>query len=268
MSDLNISIAKPTNFESLTILICHLLIGGNFRVAHVFNDPNWADCPSVNAFWCADKVLWQKSDISLARNQDNHTSGYKTLEMIFLYSPESVQHVQKHSRNYRYFIFIKNNASSMDPIENFIEYEMSSTAKESLILIYYTHNESTAVYLPQTIRMDPVYIQNRGLTPAASKSNVIYRKITGEMDKLWMIGVSYPNDNKCLTYKVYRTKIFMFVSKLFANFFYDRLNMDFVQHTQFRCAHAKKDIANVRHKFSTIYRELSKQTVPLDNVTM
>lgn len=268
MSDLNISITKPINFESLTILICHLLIGGEFRVAHMFNDPNWTDSPSVSGFWCADKVLWQESDInSSSEIQNNRILNYKTLELIFLHSPKSVQHVQEYSQNYRIFICIKNDTSSMDLIKTLTEYKRSS-AEEFQLLIYHIKNESTAVYLPQSMKMDPIYIQNPGLKPTATKSRVIYRKLTAEIDKMWLTGASYPSDNKCLPYKVYRTKLFMFISKLFANFFYDRLKMDFVQHTQFRCPDAKKNVVNVRHEFSTVYRELSKQSIPLDNATM
>lgn len=264
---LNISVSTESNIENLVILICNLLIGGNFQVIHSFSDSGGLNNHRFHDMECLNQVPWIRSDINPNATYWNDLQrNHHVLELTFLDSRaiERSARLQKHSNHHRLFILVTaNNDSKL--ISEMATLEMTST-QGSLLLIHDTMNGNTKVYsVMQPMDPNPIYIQSDS---GLGQPIILYEKTFGKFDKMWLTGVEFQNDVQCLSYNVGKGMLIDRLNQLLTNLFYSRMNFDFVRETQWRCNRpaTPSHQSYVRHVMPSIYKEFSFSSEPVNQL--
>lgn len=269
MSLTNITVSNPTNFASLAALICHLIIGGQFQVVHLFYDSSTLDRYLITEIGCLHQVSWigvdVNSNVSKWYYQDRKE---RTIQLIFpnlnTSNPSHISKIENFTVYHRLFIFILDDSTNRS-LERILEYgknEIIST-QGSLLILYDREKQKSEVRLfTQPISESSLHIQD---IDSVDESQFVFNKLFNIFDKMWLLGVQFTigADGKRAPNRV------IFIVNVLVNTFFTQMNMDFIS----RVTYNKKKISErfsrqlVRHIPQPIYDEFSFDSEPLQNST-
>lgn len=272
MSFTNFSISNASNFGSLVTLICHLIIGGNFRVAQLTYDVDVIDNSILHELNCLNEIVWLSSDIhSPAPLRNYQTESDHTIQLIFLNFnlSQNWMHLEHHGIFHRLFIFIADTATQFYTKRTF-EFCKNKivSAQGSLLLIHDCNTDETKVQLfTQQSDESPIHVQNRDSLGVAMH---LFQQLFGASEEMWLIGAETGVGFDCQPPEIARRIPIMITQKLLANLYFSKMNLDFIRHTIFKCGDSKawSSLSFVRHAHRAIYNEFSSQTEPSSNETM
>lgn len=263
----NSFISSSTNFGSLTTLICHLIIGGNFQVAHLFYDSTSLHGRLVNEIACLDEVSWIGIDVNSGTPEWYYQDRKdQTIQLIFpnLNAVENFTNLENFTVYYRAFIFLldKVTKSKMELIFDYGDNIISST-QGSLLLIHDIYNRHTEIRLfTQKADEDPIHIQKES---TGGESVVIFKKTYDTFDRMWLLGANYPsgNDGK------FGSNRDLFLWNVVTSRYFAYMNLDFISRTTYNNKNSNEWFSRefVRHIPQSIYAEFSHEYELLDNVT-
>lgn len=270
MSITNLSISNASYFGTLVSLICQLLGGGHFEIANLFYDSKVIDSKFLSEIRCLDEISWTGIDVNSEILQWSHQKrSDRTIQLIFpnLNAVNNFSNLENGVIYHRLFIFNLDTKTNfgLARILEFGKKEVIST-QGSLILIYDCKKDETKVHLfTQVANDEPIHIQN-----TTKSDERIFEKLFGIFDELWLMGAEAPFGIECLPRETRALIPFMVVNRFFANLYFTKMKMDFVEQIVYKCGKSDVQAARtfVRHIPKSIYNELSNETEQLPNDTV
>lgn len=228
------------NFLKLSLLICHLFAGGNFRMAHIlyhheaFDDRFLYGIDSA----CSTQIPKMTIDISAPETfEPDHTEDQQTdniLQIIFLSRDKMAENMKRIKGSlsfYRIFVFSFSQDRDfdrkwMDDIESIKDKNSSS-----LLLI---HNRSSGTVKPfhlSKTSVEPIDLQTN---PSKSDKD-LFESALGEESQGRSFAVSYVNNAQCNPSSASRMELLINRNQFVANLYFKRLNMSYIDAISYRC---------------------------------
>lgn len=259
------------NFLNLSLLICQLFAGGNFRMAHILYHPEVFDDRLLKAIdsTCPLQIPMMTIDISapgISSSDQNQRTDH-ILQLIFLPRDQlkkSMDRINGLLTFYRIFIFtsdleLKFEKNLMHD-SKFIRDRNSS----SLLLIHNNLSGATKPYLfsgKSKTSLVPVDLQWSQLRSGED----MFDSALGAKVHDPAFGVAYLDKIDC---KSYNTRIFRTLLKqyqIYGRFYYTRFNMTFIDEITLRCIDFYVIHRYVRPIPKQAYNELSSD---VERITM
>lgn len=283
-SQLAPNLSMVSNFHSLALFICHLFVDGNFKTAHILNDPNIfdghliADVVSI----CPRHVPWittdvtQKSALPWQPNKRSQTD--HILQLIFLDSTKLIQEIENFKKYfvfYRLFIF-----SGTDEITR--ENDISAIKKLSPS---FNSSSLTLHYSPKNGSISVLWIQNNGNavdnarasdTPtqiniqdiqneSISTHENFFSRTFGEYERKWSMAIKIPVQVDLKNGEI--SLVTIDGNLQFANFFNSYLNTSYINMTciasgLYNCPWKHQQFI---HKKTKLFKELTLEYENIGN---
>lgn len=225
------------NFLNLSLLICHLFAGGNFRMAHILYHHEAVDDRFLYGIdsACSTQIPEMTTDISAPEIfEPDHTEDQQTdyiLQIIFLSRDKMAENMKRIKGSlpfYRIFVFSfsqdRDDQKWMDDIESIKDKNSSS-----LLLI---HNRSSGTVKPfhlSKTSVEPIDLQTN---PSKSDKD-LFESALGEESQGRSFAVSYVNNAQCNTSS--RMELQLNRTRFVAILYFKRLNMSYIDALSYRC---------------------------------
>lgn len=226
---------NSVNFQNLTFLICHLLIGGKFQTVQVLHGPNALNHHLMHDIGknCLNEITWMAIDITQSEipKWNDTMKPVEYIQLIFIDSDvqSEVQRLLSEFPPiyYRLFVFHPNgNQSFIRKISNKTKLESDS---DSVGLFYDGDGEINAHLLHEDLTAFHQAINLQDLNEPLTSAQV-FDKIFGERAKMRKLGIYYANPI-CQFPLAGRTYLFHYFHSIF-KYVYTQLNMDFIDVAQ------------------------------------
>lgn len=261
-----LSILNLNQFQNLSILICHLFIGGQFRMTNVIFEPNSFDFRLINQIEsiCPMEIIWTFIDVteSSTPTLNNDLAKDQILQIIFM----DFDHVSQRTKiseqfpaYYRLFIFntFGDKELSLPSIPINISFNPSTN---SLVLFYSLQKDTFNTFLIDDKFRILTKINHENTFSMDSNSKDIFNTIFGERERNRILGVYYPI-SACEQSKE-RTHVENLYKRYVANFYFLRMNMTFIEKGRPTCGSYRPRVRGLRMTFrpiqKRIYNELSE----------
>lgn len=254
---------NSVNFRKLTILICHLLIGGKFQSVQILYDSKTLDYTLFRDIKsdCLSEIPWTSIDINQPEIQqwNNKQESDHYIQLILSSNVEFVQNSGARPSNYyRLFVFhSNNNGSSLPEISN----RTKLKSKSNTIGLFHDNTGETSAHLLHddfTIFHKSINLQDLNEPVTSTK---VFDRVFGEREKMRKLGTFDPNIH-CNG----EIKTFTAISaQITRKFLFAQLNMDFVEMGRRHCA--LENGRYFRHSFHRIYEELIPDFGQINNET-
>lgn len=233
---------QQPNFLNLSLLICHLFAGGNFRVINIMHHPGTLDNRllfSIDSV-CAFQIPKTMQDISANETipidrQNQRTDGI--LQLIFLPPDQLIEQfnrVEKLFTFYHVFIFTTSAQLHLDQIKP-IATGISSSS--SLLLIYNSFSDALSEFT-----LSKNLIQSVELNKGQLNSQEIFDSVFGDRASGRFLVVSTFIDITCNSFR--NTDIIVRALKVFGSLYFKQLNSTFVDGIVWNCNN--KSVQNQR----------------------
>lgn len=252
---------KTPNFYNLTCLICHLVIGGQFRVVEILYSPGTLDHRLLSEIKknCGDEFLWKMADITkpLSAQSIDKIPG-RLIQLIFLGKNREFEKNQLTTffpNSYRIFIFHSHNNEIPMPMLSQSK-TLHKSNMNSIALLHNSANDSIQGFLMNdddlSLFDDQIQVKQKNQNDITINSKEIFKNIFGKREQMQAFGIIDPTIIICyyidLPIKAWKFGLFyQFVAK----FFLTQLNMNFIN---IKCNGKNRYL---RHISKPVYNELS-----------
>lgn len=272
LETINVANSQPS-FFNLSLLICQLFAGGEFRSANIFYHPEAFDDLIFTGIdlACPLEIPLKTFDISTPGscplNQFNGTD--QILQLILLPQEqlaENFHFIKDQLGFYRIFLF-KSIQESENPQWLHKVVVLADTNSNSLILIFdISKNTIKAyrfVYYPTTF-LKPVHLP---LKTHSNSENELFNAVLGEERYL---GVNLINRTSCNWAKKDQRISFLKKQKFYAKLYFTHLNLTYINASDITCINQRpqilgRDIHHIRHLRQPIYNEFSPNFEVVDD---
>lgn len=258
-----------SNFLNLSVLICQLFVGGNFRMAHILYHQEAFDDRLFNAIdsTCPLQIPMITTDISTQQplQSDSFEQSDYILQLIFLPREQlacDMDHIANLLTFYRVFVFSSIEESNIDRDWTSDSKLISNINSSSLLII---HNKSSGEMKPYLLSKspntfsEPVEFQ----TDHLKQPKDLFDSMLGEKAFERQLGVKIVNDIDCIYMKSSLSQAILNKNKAFARLYFTLLNMSFIDAVTIQCNESGTFIMNkyIRPKYRSIYREFSTDEI-------
>lgn len=257
------------NFLNLSLLICQLFAGGNFRMAHILYDQEAFDDRFLNALdsACPLQIPKMTIEVSVPETLEPEESQRTDhiLQLIFLPRTQIAQVMDRIGSLLTFYrVFIFSSTSELDA-----EYEwsrsMSNPNTSSLLLIHNSSSGATRSYLlSKNLNTSMESVDLRKDQSRSDKD--IFDSALGEKALARTYGVSFPTKIGC-SYYVNSTQAQLKIKKTTAisALYFNRLNMSYMDALTIHCNGSGVYMTNetMRPISKSSYRNLSPDFEPI-----
>lgn len=288
MANLNLllNILNISHFHNLALFVCHLFIGGNFRIGHILYDPKVFDDHLISKIdsVCQLQIPWLTTDITQHSLMPPHVSKRTDhiLQVIFFdpkYLAEEIVEYEEHFTFYRIFAF-PSTFGEVDMKQRIsIIGQLNSISNPSPLIMHY-NVKSDLIYVHR-LSENGLIIENfeknmaqdvRSLYEHRQKSNVEYERlfdgIFGEYDRKQTMGIRVSGVFRTIKDSISYVPIFGHL--FFANYFVSTLNASFIHMTSspFNDKHTAAVDRLVAHKPRKYHEEIFLEYEPIDETKL
>lgn len=271
MSIANVSIPTAPNLGSLTNLMCHLLIGGNFQFVQFLYDSKVFDSQLIDKIKCLNGTPWMGVDINSEIQQWNFQSRKEeSIQLIFpsLEALDKFTQLEKDAIYHRLFVFTLDSATVSD-LSKVFEFGKKNiiSSQGSLFLIHDNFSQETKVYLTtQNSNESPIHIQKNDIV---NDPVILFDKLFKRFYRMWILGVETPIGFDCQPADAAKRIPVMIVPRFLANLYFTKMKLDFIEETVYKCGESKLLHAHayVCPAVQATYNEFSSGNAPLSQTT-
>lgn len=260
------------NYQNLAILICHLFIGGQFRILNILFSPDSIEPNILNQIelTCPNTIQWIKIDLTKTIEQpwfENQRNDH-ILQIIFLKMEEITNYktiLDKIFVYYRLFVFHSN-------LEGNATFEVKSSNNKTFesisnsMAILYNSNEVTIeahlMHNDLTFYGNPIQVELQ-----KNNSKKLFDEMFDYREQFRILGI-FLSTNPCDPMKRELASLTDNFRHFRANFFHNQMNITFgfYQNSGFRyyCSNNPIKSRYLRHIQKPIYDELSWDAEPID----
>lgn len=258
------------NFLNLSLLICHLFAGGNFRIAHILYHQKAIDDDFLKAVDATCPFPMMTSDIAApsSNSSDQSQRTDHILQLIFLPRNQlatSMDRIDRLLTFYRIFIFLTNEEPTDCEHKWLNESKhISKLNSTSLLLIHDKSNGTTQSFLlskNRNVSMEPIDLSKSQLRTEIEIFNVAL----GEKAHDQEFGVSQMEMMYCGSSNTNLLRTILRKFRMFGRFYSNRFNMSFMDSYSMNCNHFGLDVNHeyVRPIQKSSYNELSTEVEPI-----
>lgn len=258
-------------FWNLTLLICQLFMGGNFRVVNILHHPNAIDDGIFRRLDSVCLVQIPKTIVDISTEFSTLALDYSQrtdhiLQLIFLpqnTSAETFNRIEPLFTFYRIFVFETTNETDLNDNWKQSE-ELNSMNHSSLLLMCDSSIDTIRSYILPTHpngTAELANFQNISSNSARETFDVAF----GEKASGRVFGVTLMEDVFCSGYKNNPNLIVMKMFKVIANLYFKQLNLNFMDFYSFYCNTSSFEHRKVRPITRSIYSDFSLNFVPISN---
>lgn len=261
----------PPNFVNLSLLFCHLFIGGNFKEAQIFYHSDTFENQIIAQIdsTCSVKIPLTISNITnsiLIRRYYIKEKTNHILQLNFLRPEKLTKYfdkiIEEVSTMYRVIIFNTDQSINNDGelLEHFKSWNFVHIYRSRLLIVVHdSAGDSIRSYLFQH-KSDVIRLEYQ----RSSSPNALFNDAFGDKAFRQIFGVGL----KILRSRAHKSIVENITHKLeqvFANYYFHKLDMQFVARMY---ENARMDNYTYRrHIPNPIYNELSFETEPIDHKT-
>lgn len=253
------------NILNLSLLICHLFVGGNFRTLHILYHPDAFDDHMLRGIdsACPSDILKTTVDISLPesntthRPHQNQQSDY-ILQLIFLPEhgvAESMDQMKTHLSFYRVFVFSSSQGSDANQQMKKYAETIENTNSSSLLVIHNKRNGTTDAHIfskDSNNFMKRVDLQKHH----SYTETEIFELTLGDKALGRSLGVAHEEFSPSCKLS---TDVAVQNLRMIGRLYFTRLNMSFLDREYVICGNEKYNrmVSTVRPIVRSTYNELS-----------
>lgn len=234
-----------SNFLNLSLLICDLFVGGNFRTAHILYHPEVFDDRILNDIDSACPFQMPRTTIDISApesafsNQNQQTD--RILQIIFLpplQLAESMGHIKELLTFYRVYVFSSSNITEFEHA-NLIKNAkiISNRNSSSLLLVHNKSSGATDSYLMS--KASNIFMERVDLQKSDSNSRMdIFESGLGDKAIERYFGVYFMDLLNCYG-KQFNMRLLSKNLRSFGRLYFFRFNMSFADGYIFKCNKSK-----------------------------
>lgn len=248
---------SQSNFLNLSVLICHLFVGGKFRLTNILFHPDAIDnfllvtidsaCPfqiSINTF-----------DISVNETipTDRRHQRTDSILQLVVITPDQLTKQFNRIENlltfYRVFIFKTSDQLDLEQIKSIA---IRNSSSSSLLLVYNTSSNVLSEFV-----LSKISIQTVKLSKGQLSANEVFNMVFGDQAAGRFLVVSIPIDITCKA--IENANIIVKEAKVFASMYWKRLNASFVNGFAWNCETMSLQYRRVRPVKRSFYSDYNSE---------
>lgn len=247
----------PTSFVNLSLFICKIFVGGNFRVAHILYHPDALDDRLVSELHatCSAEIpmifvnysateIGRCTNVGLCEHPKSERNDH-ILQLIFLTQKQilhSFYRVKPLLTFQRFFIYSTNKGPDFDQKVYDKLISVTVPLSKSMLLAHNHLRDTFRLYALVPSLSDNIKAMDVKNTKEIPQKD-LFNNVFGDLQFKPRLSVTYFENIVCYTH---HQKEFSKREQVFANFYYEQMQMSFIDVASVKC---KSQASGLNHKF-------------------